>query len=298
MTKRWPLHPRPYPNESLLSWIMRTASLYNMEPEKILQYECGIPIAHKDLHQLDLNPSIYLMRTLSERTGIEFDSIRALIAQSYVPLLIDSLDLIFDNDYVNQFPIFSGKRTIENPRFAKGWSPWFNSQRFALLYGCATCLTEDPDPYFRLYWRFPWLMSCPLHNLLLAPVLFFSTGNGLDFFFDKECIPAVPQTVETLYVMDSMTLQAITTGMVNIPAGRQIHGGIWIRLLRTLLEELNTPSSKMSAKTKKLIAPFWQDLNLDFREGLSLFKTFEDYDPRKQCLLMQVAANILKVFFF
>ena len=61
MSKRWPLHPPPFPNESLLSWIMRIASLYDMEPKNLLMYEFGINLEVHNLYSIDLNRLISLL---------------------------------------------------------------------------------------------------------------------------------------------------------------------------------------------------------------------------------------------
>ena len=123
MSKRWPLHPLPYPDESLLSWITRAASFYDMNVWDLLEYEFGINLEVHDLYTIDLNPSISLLDKLSERTGIEFNTIRALTVQSYIPLLIDTFEdteaKVF-NEYTNQFNIFPGKRkNITNFNFFK-----------------------------------------------------------------------------------------------------------------------------------------------------------------------------------
>ena len=65
MSKRWPLHPPPYPDESLLSWIMRIASLYDMDPSEFLAYEFGIDLDALDLYSIDINPPINLLNQLS-----------------------------------------------------------------------------------------------------------------------------------------------------------------------------------------------------------------------------------------
>ena len=44
---------------------------------------------------------------------------------------------------------------------------------------------------------------------------------------------------EATTLMDRRTWQALTSGYVELPR-RRVHAGLWFRLLRTLLEELNT----------------------------------------------------------
>jgi hypothetical protein len=155
MYKHWPLHPPPYLNESLSSWITRIAIVYGMQPEELLRYEFAINLGTDDLYSIDLNPSIDFLNQLSERTGVEFNTIRALTAQSYVPLLIDTFESTETNtlnNYTNQLNIFPVRR--KNITLNK-CIPWFNISRFATVQGCERCLREDQEPYFRLHWRFP-----------------------------------------------------------------------------------------------------------------------------------------------
>ena len=299
MSKRWPSHPLPYPNESLVSWITRTASFYDMDARDLLGYEFGINLEVHDLYTIDLNPSISLLDKLSERTGIEFNTIRALTVQSYIPLLIDTFEdteaKVF-NEYTNQFNIFPGKRkNITN--LDNNWVPWFNIKRFSDIHGCRMCLSEDHEPYLRLHWRFPWMMSCPVHKLLLEQVRFYILEKQkIHFYFSENKNPTVSHTLDFLYAMDNITLQAVTKGVVEIASG-SLHGGVWLRILRTLIEELNSLVTIIGSKTRSLMVPFWQELKLFVREGFGRYTLFEQCEYNKQLTLMLVAALVFKAIF-
>lgn len=299
MSKRWPLHPPPYPDESLLSWIMRIASLYDMDPSEFLAYEFGIDLDALDLYSIDINPPINLLNQLSERTGIEFNNIRALTAQGYVPLLIDTLESTETNlfgDYISQFNVFLGKRKNITNR-GNDWIPWLDINRFATTQGCEACLSEDHEPYLRLHWRFPWMMSCPIHKLLLEQGMFYRLSSQKIYFsFCKSNNANVGHTIDHLCVMDNITLQAVTKGVVELPSGK-LHGGVWLRILRTLIEELNSPVKIMGSKTRSLTVPFWQELNLFVRQGFGRYTLFEQYDCNKQLRLMLVTALVFKAIF-
>lgn len=241
MSKRWPLHPPPFPNESLLSWIMRIASLYDMEPKNLLMYEFGINLEVHNLYSIDLNPPINLLNGLSERTGIELNTIKALTTEGYIPLLIDTLEssetTVF-NDYTNQFYIFPGKRKYITD-LNNSWIPWFSTNRFATAQGCEACLSENHEQYLRLHWRFPWMMSCPIHKLLLEEVILCGVVQQKVFFSSNRSNEYGRSAgLDDLYAMDNITLQAVTQGIVELPSGRRLHGGVWLRILRTLIEEL------------------------------------------------------------
>lgn len=300
MSKRWPLHPPPFPNESLLSWIMRIASLYDMEPKNLLMYEFGINLEVHNLYSIDLNPPINLLNGLSERTGIELNTIKALTTEGYIPLLIDTLEssetTVF-NDYTNQFYIFPGKRKYITD-LNNSWIPWFSTNRFATAQGCEACLSENHEQYLRLHWRFPWMMSCPIHKLLLEEVILCGVVQQKVFFSSNRSNEYGRSAgLDDLYAMDNITLQAVTQGIVELPSGRRLHGGVWLRILRTLIEELNTIGKIIGSRNRALITPFWKELNLFVREGFSRYVVFEQLSYKKQLTLMRVASLVFKAIF-
>jgi len=300
--KRWPLHPPPYPNESLSSWVKRIAIGYDIEAEELLACEFGINLGIFELYSIDLNPPIDFLSQLSERTGIESNAIRTLTAQSYVPLLIDTFEgteTSTFNNYTNQFNVFTGRR--ENVAM-DSWIPWFNPDRFADTQGCEICLKEDLEPYLRLHWRFPWMMSCPIHKLLLERGMFYSLQPRkmrFSFYKDYNCNynnSDVTQPLDDLYAMDAITLQAVTKGVVELPSGN-LHGGVWLRILRTLIEELNSLVKTIGRKNRSLMIPFWQELDSFVKARFIKYNIFEQCDYKRQLKLMLVAALVFKAIF-
>jgi hypothetical protein len=97
--------------------------------------------------------------------------------------------------------------------------------------------------------------------------------------------------------MDNITLQAVTQGIVELPSGRRLHGGVWLRILRTLIEELNTIGKIIGSRNRALITPFWKELNLFVREGFSRYVVFEQLSYKKQLTLMRVASLVFKAIF-
>ena len=62
-------------------------------------------------------------------------------------------------------------------------------------------------------------------------------------FLGWENADAAPRTAsDAIAAMDRRTWQALTTGYAALQR-RRVHAGLWFRLLRTLLNELNTPLS-------------------------------------------------------
>jgi hypothetical protein len=48
--------------------------------------------------------------------------------------------------------------------------------------------------------------------------------------------------------MDRLTFEGLTTGIVTLP-GRLVHVGLWLRVLRTLLDEVSMAASRVSTRS-------------------------------------------------
>ena len=57
--------------------------------------------------------------------------------------------------------------------------------------------------------------------------------------------------------MDRLTYQGLTTGLVTLPR-RAVHAGVWFRLLRTLLDELSMPLSRVGARSGRALERIWR----------------------------------------
>ena len=74
---------------------------------------------------------------------------------------------------------------------------------------------------------------------------------------DDQHLLDVPAS-EPVAVMDRRTHEGITTGTVTLPR-RSVHVGVWFRLLRTLLDEVNTPTSQLRCQlSKQALRQIWQ----------------------------------------
>jgi hypothetical protein len=78
---------------------------------------------------------------------------------------------------------------------------------------------------------------------------------------------------DAIAAMDQRTWQALTTGHVELPR-RRIHAGLWFRLLRTLLDELNTPLSACGTYAGYL-RQVWEGCGHPLRAGQSLWRPYE-----------------------
>lgn len=90
--------------------------------------------------------------------------------------------------------------------------------------------------------------------------------------------------------MDQRNWEALTTGHVRLPR-RHIHAALWFRLLRSLLEELNTLISKCGAGANALRA-VWKHCGHPLRAGRQTWYPFEALDWTAQLQMLEAAATI------
>jgi hypothetical protein len=73
---------------------------------------------------------------------------------------------------------------------------------------------------------------------------------------------------------------------------RRIHAGLWFRLLRTLLDELNTPLSQCGTCAGN-IRSVWERCGHPLRAGQSLWRPYELLDPAVQLQMLEAAATAI-----
>lgn len=281
MSRRWPLHPPPSPHESLSSWLERQASCYGYRSEDVLRYDLGFPALSSE--QLDINPPPLFLERLAERSGFSVERLRALTIQGWVPQLIDSLkpDAASYPKYVREYALLYPTEFREYQAF-QDWVPWVSAHRMGGKAACRFCLREDPEPYRRLSWQMAWMSSCPVHGVLLEEIVVVA-GQVLSEAVD-EPIP----TPSEILTLDRFTRQAIEGGKVALPHD-PVPGGTWLRVLRTVLDELTLPAAPLK-QYRPAIATIWGTLGLGVRQGMRRAAIpFERLDPERQFLLMRVA---------
>jgi hypothetical protein len=89
--------------------------------------------------------------------------------------------------------------------------------------------------------------------------------------------------------MDRRTWQALTTGFVELPR-RRVHAGLW--LLRTLLDELNTPLSHCGTCAAS-IRHVWERCGHPLRAGQSLWRPYEILAPAVRLQMLEAAATAI-----
>src|SRR5262249_23554522 len=149
---------------------------------------------------------------------------------------MDTLDIplhgITQYTHALAFLLPQGHRPVRHPFVL----PWYLRRRFYQPRGCRDCLAEAAEPYLRLHWRFAWMLTCPAHKRMLEPFCLRipAAGTTQVAWIDEKAEHIDPSP---LLMLDTITLQAITSGSCELPCGK-IPGALWIRLLRTVLDEL------------------------------------------------------------
>jgi hypothetical protein len=80
---------------------------------------------------------------------------------------------------------------------------------------------------------------------------------------------------------------------VELPR-RRIHAGLWFRLLRTLLDELNTPLSHCGVCAGS-VRYVWERCGHPLRAGQSLWRPYEILDPAVQLQMLEAAATAIEL---
>ncbi|GAA2078386.1 TniQ family protein [Actinomadura alba] len=247
-SRRWPLHPPPAPGEALSSWLARLAAPYDLSVRELLDHNLGpasTPAATVEQDAVDWDPPPEILEALAERTGTETAELRLMTVAGWVPWLADTLD---PDQAPDAFHIYTRQDSVLLRRGEAGtntvgrWLPWLpvdREPRRAPPRVCPVCAT-DPARGVALTAGLLLMLSCPDHGCLLEPEGSVRIGLVLG-----EPTPARPAP-EPVAAVDRLTWEGLTTGTVTLPA-RPVHLGVWLRLLRTLIDEVSISTSRLRA---------------------------------------------------
>jgi len=281
----WPVVPPPQPGESLSSWLARIGQEYGLAGDQLLGSDG--PAAMGTDVTLDEDPPDDLVAWLSRKTGQAPRRIRAMTLSGFVPFLLDGVapPAACLATYV------AGTRLITGPdeRIVKTKTlPWID-RTWTEQWACSACLEADDAPYRRLSWYLPWMLTCPLHGAFLNRVL-VQPGRTWDVMEERPFGRAPPE--EDLLRLDRATHQAVTRGIVETATGR-IAGGIWVRLLRAVIEELAHVVPDGSPRGMG-IAEVWADVGVAPPTARERACSYEALPPRFKLRRMRAAALALE----
>ena len=253
--------------------------------DDLLKYDLGF---HGDSSVLNVNVPAELLTSLSNRTGLSEQKIRELTLSSWEPLLFNDItekESDFES-YVHHYSLLLplSKRKKNLPKQA--WKPWL-PKLLAASKACPECIKNKPGA-MSLAWYLPIMLSCPIHQCVLRECYSY---QGRHIYWPKESDLIIPFS-SAINTMDQRTWSALTTGEVALPR-RTVHGGVWLRLLRTLLDELHI-SIPSSNPLHKNIVNIWDSLGLIPRGGQARWQPYEKLPPKTQQLTLMAAATAIE----
>jgi hypothetical protein len=292
-SRRLPLHPQPLPDEALSSWLLRLSAAYRLTAKRFIEAALGQPAPIGGLGALDESAPDDLVRALSVRTGVPPERVRTMTLAGYGVLLSDAGPSAF-KDYVGQYGCLAPTTTLgAAPRAWPGpfWRPWISGDLLDNRpRSCGRCLAADPVPYTRIYWRAGWMASCPIHAELLAPIRVEIAAEV------SARTPPRPAGAE-LVALDRLTQEAVKAGMVQLPSGEDIHAGVWLRALRTLVDELIRPLGHLQRGGHARVAAAWRVAGRGLHEGRSRSLYYEAMMPEQRELALMVASHAVGALF-
>ena len=170
-------------------------------------------------------------------------------------------------------------------RVVRNWRPWMSPG--PLRRACPVCQAST-DPGLDLMSQIPLMLSCPHHQCLLEPYYGVPGSFG---HWEAGDIVRPRAAARSVVDMDRRTWLALTVGQVDL-AGRRIAAGEWFRLMRTLLDEVNTPPSQ--ARTQALaLRKVWAETGLPLRGGQNRWRPYEMLTWPVQQMLLEAAATAI-----
>ena len=277
---RWPVHPHPVKEEAILSWLSRIAICYGLGVSELL-HDLDF---HGDPNDLTMSIPHRLLESLSNRTGVEKQKIYALTVISWRLLL--GIDSDFES-YAHHYSLLLSLNQRKRYFPKKAWRPWFPSS-WSSPKACPECAISKDSNVMLLVWYLPIMLSCPIHQCVLHTC--FSI-HGRYIMWKKDSDLEIPHS-PAIQNMDRRTWSALTTGEVKLPR-RTVHGAVWLRLLRTLLDELHIPiSSKIPTYTN--MVSIWDALGLTQQDVRSRWCPYEELTFQSQQITLMVAATAIE----
>jgi hypothetical protein len=285
--RRWPLHPGPIDGEALSSWLHRVAGCYGIEIE-YLGDDIGYKLGTGNRDVIDLAPPTGMIDILVERTGVTSDRLREMSVAGWVPWLLDDMAPGPDGfaTYVRQLSVLRpvGK---QKTRLVPSWRPWLSHH--LQPRACPECVAASPSPQpYQLLWSVPIVSSCPTHGCCLEAT---TAARGHFGIWDIDR-PAPRPAPEHILTLDRRTQDAFAVGHVDLPR-RQVHAGIWFRLVRTIIDELSCPLSENRPSDAGNIRKIWEETGYRARDGQALWHPYELQSDMLQRHTMEAAATAI-----
>lgn len=143
-----PIEPKPYHDEILSSWLIRSSIANGSEPSS---WASGIWIEYRAwTRDIDRHLPTDKINKISQITSLTKEQIRAMTLEPLVENITNEKPLNDKKGWPFVIPTgFRGGTKTNGTHF------------------CSTCLSK-PDFYIKKHWRLAWNTACPIHNQLLT----------------------------------------------------------------------------------------------------------------------------------
>lgn len=183
----------------------------------------GKHLAVKDrvIERFDVETPAWILQCLSEGTGCTIEQLERTTLAYWVPPMRHAGAKGHFNDYVAGFEVLEPLCWHYRPILLSGSKrkepslPWVPSEFSNTIVECSQCF--DTDGIHRITNRFGLVSSCPLHDR--------------DLVRDRG-------TERVRRTADLYTVMALRHGSVELPSGVVVTGQWWLRLLRSLIQEV------------------------------------------------------------
>ncbi|GHA70397.1 hypothetical protein GCM10009007_08920 [Formosimonas limnophila] len=144
----WPIHPQPYSDELLSSWLVRIAHANGLKVQTFchLEFDQRFEVWNRDIDRLAPD---WLLQRIQAKTGLSRKRILNTTLLAYQGKLYDRYRAAGQLPWITTLQIYHRKRRGHGLQF------------------CPQCLAEDDEPYFRKSWRTALHTLCPKHMNLM-----------------------------------------------------------------------------------------------------------------------------------
>lgn len=166
-----PVHPQPFPDELLSSWLVRLAHSNHFKVHTFCRLFIGEKreIWNRDI---DVNAPAWLIEAICKVTSLKKELVEQTTLKSFEGLLIDRIYPNTVTPWILPLGVFHRNRTLQGLQY------------------CPICLKLDDYPYYRKQWRLSFYTVCEFHNTLMqdqciychSPIVFHRNDIG----FKKE----------------------------------------------------------------------------------------------------------------
>ncbi|KUJ71539.1 TniQ family protein [Thiomicrospira sp. WB1] len=146
--KLWPVHPHPYPNELMSSWLVRIAHANGEKVQTFCHQEFGVKhqVWNRDIDRLGPD---WLLSQLAEKTATAIKVVRQTTLKRYEGVLFQHARNSGVEPWITPLKVYHRKHNGFGMQF------------------CPQCLKEDEEPYFRTHWRVALYTFCPKHQIMM-----------------------------------------------------------------------------------------------------------------------------------